>query len=97
MQTHIATDANRTAAAIWGRIVKPGRPTFTPESARSILKLDFDPEDHRRIEALSRKAQDGALTPDEAAELEEYVRVNDVLTILQSKARASLKKAGLKP
>ena len=59
----------------------------------TILKLDFDPEDHERVEMLSAKAQKGSLTPQERAELEEYIRVNNELMILQSKARLSLQRA----
>lgn len=84
---------NHTASAIWGRIVKPDQATLTPELARAILKLDFDAEDHERVRVLSAKAQDGSLTPQERAELEEYIRVNNELMILQSKARLSLKRA----
>ena len=90
MQTTLSP--NQTASAIWSRIVKPERATFTPELARAILKLDFDREDHQRVELLSAKAQKGALTPEERAELEEYIRVNNELMILQSKARLSLKR-----
>ncbi len=90
------TARERIDTAIWGRIIKPDKATYSPEAARAILKLDFDVEDHRRMEVLSRKAQDAALSSQEEAELDEYVRVNDVLTLLQSKARLSLKKAGLK-
>jgi hypothetical protein len=88
---------NKTASAIWNRIVKPEQANFTPELARAILKLDFDPEDHRRVDELSAKARKGTLAPEERAELEEYVRVNTQLTILQSKARLSLKRAKQSP
>jgi hypothetical protein len=84
---------NKTATAIWGRIVKPNQATLTPEVARGILELDFDAEDHARVKTLSAKAQEGSLTPQERAELEEYTRVNSELMILQSKARVSLKRA----
>jgi hypothetical protein len=84
---------NKTATAIWGRIVKPNEATLTPEVARGILKLEFDPGDHERVRALSAKAQEGSLTPQERAELEAYIRVNSELMILQSKARVSLKRA----
>jgi hypothetical protein len=84
---------SKTSPAIWGRIVKPDRANLTPEAARAILKLDFDAEDHRRMEELSTKAQKGTLTVEERAELEEYIRVGYELGILQSKARLSLKRA----
>ena len=84
---------SKTAAAIWSRIVKPDQATFTPELARTILKLKFDAEDHRRVEELSTKAQKGTLTAEERTELEEYIRVGNQLAVLQSKARLSLKRA----
>jgi hypothetical protein len=90
MESTLSPD--KTASAIWSRIVKPDRATLTPELARTILKLDFDAEDHERVNILSAKAREGSLTPEERAELEEYVRVNNELMILQSKARLSLKR-----
>ena len=83
----------QTASAIWGRIVKPEQADLTPELARAILKLDFDTEDHRRIDDLSEKAQKGTLVPSEREELEEYLRVGNELAVLQAKARGSLKTA----
>ena len=88
---------SKTAPAIGGRIVKPDQANLTPEIARAILKIDFDPEDHRRVDELSAKAQKGTLTPEERAELEEYIRVDLKLTVLRSKARLSLKRANQSP
>lgn len=68
---------------------------LSAEAARAILNLDFTTEDQERVGVLSQKAQNGTLAPNEQAELEEYLRVNDALTILQSKARQSLK--GVRP
>ena len=65
---------------------------LNPEIARAILKIDFLPEDHRRVDELSAKAQKGTLTPEERAELEEYIRMDLKLTVLRSKARLSLKR-----
>ena len=87
---------NRSGSAIWSRIVKPEEGNLSPEVARAILELDFDASDRRRVDVLSAKAAEGTLSPDERAELEEYVRVNNDLMILQSKARASLKESGHK-
>ena len=87
----------KTASAIRGRIVKPDQANLNPEIARAILKIDFAPEDHRRVDELSAKAQKGTLTPEERAELEEYVRVDLKLTVLRSKARLSLKRANPSP
>jgi AAA domain len=87
----------KTASAIRGRIVKPDQANLNPEIARTILKIDFAPKDHRRVDELSAKARKGKLTPGERAELEEYVRVDLKLTVLRSKARLSLKRANPSP
>jgi hypothetical protein len=87
----------KTASTIRDRVTKPDQANLNPEIARAILKIDFTPEDHRRVDELSTKAQKGTLTPEERAELEEYIRVNLKLAVLQSKARLSLKRANPSP
>lgn len=83
----------QVASAIRGRGVKPDQAELNPEIARAILKIDFAPEDHRRVDELSARAQEGTLTPEERAELDEYIRADLKLTVLRSKARMSLKRA----
>jgi hypothetical protein len=78
-------------AAILTRVIEPDKPTFSPESARDILALDFSPDDKERMHQLSVKAQDGTLTADEEDAITNYERVGHLLNILQSKARRSLK------
>jgi hypothetical protein len=82
-------------AAIVGRLIKPDRGDFSPELAREILSLRFGDEDQARMRELSLKAQEGTLTPSEQAEVENYRRVGYWLGILWSRARLSLKRAGL--
>jgi len=62
------------------------------ELAAYLVKLEFPPADHARYQQLSDKAQEGTLTEKEKAELDDLLTANDVLMILQSKARASLKR-----
>ena len=71
--------------------MKPERGKLSPEAARAILKLGFTTYDQDRIDRLSRKAEEGMLGVEESTELEAYLRVNDLLTILHSKARQSLR------
>ena len=84
-----------TEAAIVGRLIKPGRGDFSPEAARELLSLQFGAEDQARMGELSLKAQDGTLTDSERAEVENYRRVGYWLGVLWSKARLSLKRAGV--
>jgi hypothetical protein len=78
-------------AAIFSRVIEPDAPSLTAEAANVLLKLDFQPADRKRMNALSQKAGKGVLTPAEDEELENYIRVNHLLTIIQSKARRSLR------
>jgi hypothetical protein len=82
-------------AAIVGRLIKPDHGDFSPEVAREILSLRFDDDDEERLRSLSLKAQEGTLTPDEQAQVESYRRVGYMLGVLWSKARLSLKRAGM--
>lgn len=84
-----------TEAAILGRLIDPETPSLAPEAARSILALDFQLTDQKRMELLAAKSADGTLTADERDEIESYNHVGHLLALLQSKARLSLKKAGL--
>jgi hypothetical protein len=79
-------------SAILDRLIEPQRGGFSPEHARYVLSLDFSPGEHAQYAALSEKAQAGTLTDQERADLDDFLAVNALLTILQAKARTSLKK-----
>ena len=80
-----------TEADIFSRVIDPSNPTMTPDAARAILHLDYTAADHERVAELARKSNDGDLTSDERRELEGYVLVGDVLAMMKSKARLSLR------
>ena len=86
-----------TGAEIMWRLIQPEVADLPSEAARAILRFHFPPSDVANYELLSSKVQDDVFTPAEWKELEEYVRVSDLLALLQAKARLSLKKAGLSP
>jgi len=69
--------------------------SISPETARHLLDLSFSRSHQQQVDALSQKARAGLLTPAERAELDEFIRVADLLAILQSRARQALKRAGL--
>src|SRR5438046_1136429 len=86
-----------TGAAILERLINPDNDDLSVDAARSILRLDFSPPDHERVDQSSAKASAGTLTDDERTELNEYIRVADLLAVQQSKARQSLKHKGESP
>ncbi len=67
--------------------------SIPPATARKLLELNFSRRQQKRASLLSEKAQEGTLTPSEEDELDEYIRVADLLAILQSRARRALKAA----
>jgi hypothetical protein len=67
----------------------PGRGMTRP-LAESLLALDFPEADAARANELNAKANEGALTEDERAELEAYGNISDLLAYWQSKARQLL-------
>jgi hypothetical protein len=71
--------------------------SISPATARKLLEFRFAAAHHARVKALSRKAQLGTLSPAEHQELDEYIRVGALLSILQSRARRVLKDTGPTP
>jgi hypothetical protein len=71
-------------------VVHPGAGTFSREHADYVLSLDLPDAVKDRCDDLSLKAQDGALTPEETAELDHYISADAMLTVMKSKARRSL-------
>jgi hypothetical protein len=67
---------------------------LTVPLANSILSLEFDDSDARRIAELNAKANEGTLSEAENAELEAYVNVGDLLALWHSKARRVLAQQG---
>ena len=93
-RTPTAEDA-ASEIAILGRVLANGE-DFAPTLARHVLKLGFSKEDRTRINDLADRNQQGALSPNEQAELRGFANAGCLLGILHAKARRALKKAGRK-
>lgn len=76
-------------AAILSRLLQ-ARHSNSREVAEYLLSIDFDRNDLDRMNSLSELARDGQLTPLETAELDSYMHVGSLLSVLQSKARRFL-------
>jgi hypothetical protein len=84
--------ATMSEVDILNRVIDPTNPTLKPAAARAILELGYSEADHTRMARLARKSNRGSLTAAERQELEGYVFVGDVLSLLKAKARLSLRK-----
>jgi len=84
-------------AEILARTIMPEAGDLSIEAARAILRFRLVQADWERVNTLAAKARAGTLSAEERAELEEYERITCLLELMQSKARLSLKHAGLSP
>lgn len=76
------------------RFLEPMTAALSPEVARRIVELRASPEIEARAGELARKANEGTLTADEAAEYKEFVDAVDIISIIQAKARRFLAQHG---
>ena len=79
-----------TEAAILGRLLQT-RDRMSREVAEFLLSIDFDSSDLERMNTLTERVREGTLTEEETAELDSYLHVGSLLSILQSRARRFLK------
>jgi hypothetical protein len=79
-----------TEADILNDIIVPGRRDFSPEAARSIVSLHFSRSATTRIRSLLRANNRGSISAQQRVELEKYLRVGQLLDLLQAKARLAL-------
>ena len=91
--TTVVPHSKTSEAAIFSRVWADEGHPLPAALARHVVKLGFSAEDQERMHELAAKNQAGELSPEEADEFDNFVRVGDLLAILQSKARQSLRKS----
>ncbi len=85
-----------TEAAIFTRLLET-RQVMSPAVAEYFLSIEFDGPDLKRMNLLSERARQGSLTPEEEGELDRYLEVGTLLSILQSRARRFLRSEAQPP
>jgi hypothetical protein len=73
---------------------EPVTSVFTRELAEKIVSLQPDEKVVARVSELAAKSDDGTLTDEERAELEDYVNVGDFIALFKAKARRYLAEHG---
>jgi hypothetical protein len=81
-------------AAIWARLIQAPTAAISSEAARYLISIDFGDADHARMQQLMEKSNEGTLTSEEMAELDGYVNIANVLSVMHSRARVALKEPG---
>ena len=80
-----------TIVSILHRLLHLDQGTLSPAAAQSILQIRFSEADQNRVRELAARSNSGTLTAQEAAEYDNYLAADDVLSMWQSKARLCLK------
>jgi hypothetical protein len=91
MPTARTTKTSTSEVAIFSRIFADARQSLTPELARHILALEFSDEDKTRMHDLAAKNREGVISAEELRDLDSYIKVADLVAILQSRARKFLR------
>jgi hypothetical protein len=82
-----------TEAEILADIINPEKGELSRAAAESVLDLRFSRGTEARIRTLLRANNAGRISDQERTELERFLRVGQLIDLLQAKARASLDEA----
>ena len=80
-----------TEAGILARLIQTRQDELSRDAANYLLSLKFDDSDVSRMNELCELARLGALASTDAAELDSYIHVSNLLAVMQSKARQALR------
>ena len=94
VMTKSAPKTDNSEAAVFARLWESRTGRLTVPVARHVLKLRFAEADRARMSEFARKNREDQLTAAEREELDGFVRIGDLLAILQSKARKLLPNRG---
>lgn len=83
--------AQNSEAGILARLIQTRQEALSRDAAEYLLSLNFDERDISRMNELSELARLGSLSTAETAELDTYIHVSNLLAVMQSKARQSLR------
>ena len=81
---------NPTFHDIVARLIEANGTPLSEELARYILGFDFTEAERARINELCAKSRVGKLTDEEDAELEQFIRAGDFISLMQAKAHEAL-------
>ena len=85
---------NGGPTAVLDEILEPVARAFSRDVAEALVGIKASQPTQERISKLAEKCNEGLLTPTERAEYESYVSAEDVISVLQAKARLWLARHG---
>ena len=79
--------------AIWARLMQTPGDELSPDAAAYLLSIRFAESDFDRMRQLAERSEMGELNEEERAEFDSYLRIGNLLAVIQSKARVALRRA----
>jgi len=76
--------------AIWARLMQTPGDELSPAAAEYLLSIRFADGDVDRMRRLAERSETGDLSDEERSEFDSYLRVGNLLAMIQSKARVAL-------
>ena len=80
-------------ADILADVIRPAGSGLSPEAARDMLQWKFSDTAVARMNQLADRNDKGTITKADRDELQKYLRVGNLINLLQAKARLALKQA----
>jgi len=89
--SYMTRQTTLSPADILAEVVEPGLPGFSPAVDREIISLRFNDEVTEHIRDLLQRKKAGTITLPEKVTLDNYLRVGELLDLLQTKARQTFR------
>ena len=86
----MSTDVQSFDADILTDVVMPNEASLDPAVAQALLRWQFSPTAVSRMHELADRNRRDALSPEEHAQLESFLRIGQFLNLVHAKARISL-------
>lgn len=80
-------------ADILDRMIRPDSASLVPAAAQALLELKFDADATKAIKRLLNANASGKITPEDRLLLDRYLRIGQLIDLIQAKARLSLSQA----
>ena len=82
---------------IWTELVGGSLDELSPAAARGLLQIRFSPEAQRRLSELLELNRSGSLDGPQEAELDDLIKLGDLIALVWAQARLALRRAGEQP
>jgi hypothetical protein len=79
--------------AIWARLLQTPGDELSPAAAEYLLSIRFADSDRDRMLRLAERSEAGELTDEERAEFDSYLHIDNLLAVIQSRARLALRRS----